>query len=90
LFCVEGFWSPVVQDQQVESCDRPQHPGIPSIGAAERESGEQTRDTMVGNGEVIPASLVAEGASKPTFANAARPGDEKIMPRPDPVAGGEF
>ena len=90
LVGVERFWSPVVQDQQVESCDRPQHPGIPSIGAAECESGEQTRDTMVGNGEVIPASLVAEGASKPTFANAARPGDEKIMPRPDPVAGGEF
>ena len=90
LVGVERFWSPVIQDQQVESCDRPQHPGIPSIGAAECESGEQTRDTMVGNGEVIPASLVAESASKPTFANAARPGDEEIMPCRDPVAGGEF
>lgn len=51
---------------------------IPSIGAAECESGEQTRDTMVGNGEVIPASLVAERASKPTFAE---PGQTNgIMP----------
>src|SRR5260370_367625 len=87
LVGVEGFWSPVVQDQQVKSCDRPQHPGIASVGAAECEGGEETRHTMVGNGEVVPASLVAEGASKPTLADAAWPSDEEIMPRPDPVAG---
>src|ERR1700730_3983457 len=90
LVGVERFWSPVVQDQQIKSCDRPQHPGIASVGASQCESGEQTRNAMVGNGEVVPASLVAEGASKPTLADAAWPGNEEIMPRPDPVAGGEF
>src|SRR5882757_10597854 len=81
LVGVERFWSPVVQDQQIKSCDRPQHPGIASVGAAECEGGEETRHTMVGNGEVVSASLVAEGASKPTLADAAWPSDEEIMPR---------
>src|SRR6266436_9990015 len=42
LVGVERLWSPVVQDQQIKSCDRPQHPGIASIGAAECEGGEET------------------------------------------------
>ena len=49
LVGVERFWSPVVQDQQIKSCDRPQHLGVTAIGAAECEGGEETRHTMVGN-----------------------------------------
>jgi len=54
------------------------------------EIGEEPGHAGVENGEVLPARLVAEGASKPTFAQAARPGQEQIAALGDPVASGEL
>lgn len=41
LVGVEKFWSPVVQDQQIKSCDRPQHLCVTAIGAAECEAAKR-------------------------------------------------
>jgi hypothetical protein len=49
LVGIQRFRSPVVQDQQIKSCDRPQQLGVTAISAAECEGGEETRHTMVGN-----------------------------------------
>ena len=42
---------------------------------------------MVGDGEVLTAGLLPEGTSQPAFTDAGRPGDDEIVPCPDPVAG---
>ena len=52
--------------------------------------GEQPGHAGVENGDVFSARLVAERASEPTFAQAARPGHEQIAALGDPVAGGEL
>ena len=54
------------------------------------EIGEEPGHAGVENGKVLPARLVAEGASKPTFAQAARPRQEQIAALGDPVASGEL
>ena len=64
--------------------------GVSSVTAGEREGGEQPRHAVIEDGEVLPAGLVAEGAGEPTFADAARAGDQQITPCADPVAGGEL
>ena len=50
--------------------------GVATVAAGEGEGGEQARDTMIEDGEVLSASLVARGAGEPAFADAARPGDD--------------
>src|SRR5258708_5961436 len=90
LIGVERLRSPVIKNEQIETSDSTQHPGIAAIGAAECQGREETWHAMVRNCEVVPTSLVAEGASEPALADAAWPGDEEIMPCPDPVASGEF
>jgi hypothetical protein len=45
---------------------------------------------VVGDGEIVAAGPVTEGASEPTLADAAWPGDQKIMASPDPIAGSEL
>src|SRR6266849_3673530 len=90
LIGVERLRSPVIKNEQIETSDSTQHLGIAAIGAAECQGREETWHAMVRNCEVVPTSLVAEGASEPALADAAWPGDEEIMPCPDPVADGEF
>src|SRR6202022_826436 len=87
---VESLRPPVIKNEQIETSDSTQHLGIAAIGAAECQGREETWHAMVRNCEVVPTSLVAEGASEPALADAAWPGDEEIMPCPDPVADGEF
>ena len=45
---------------------------------------------MIGDGEVLAAGLVAEGAGEPTLADAGRAGEQQPMPFADPVAAGEL
>jgi hypothetical protein len=45
---------------------------------------------MVEDASPIPASLVAERAGDPAFADAGRPGDQKPFGAVDPVAGDEL
>ena len=90
LIGVERLRSPVIKNEQIETSDSTQHLGIAAIGAAECQGRKETWHAMVRNCEVVPTSLVAEGASEPALADAAWAGDEEIMPCPDPVASGEF
>jgi hypothetical protein len=90
LIGVERLRSPVIKNEQIETSDSTQHLGIAAIGAAECQDRKETWHAMLRNCEVVPTSLVAEGASEPALADAAWPGDEEIVPCPDPVASGEF
>ena len=45
---------------------------------------------MIGDGEVLAAGLLTDGAGKPALADAGRPCDQEPMPLADPVAAGEL
>ncbi len=79
LIGVERLRSPVIKNEQIETSDSTQHLGITAIGAAECKGREETWHAMVRNCEVVPTSLVAEGASEPALADAAQSRD--IVPR---------
>jgi hypothetical protein len=49
--------------------------------------GEKTGSTFVQNRKAVAASLVAEGASDPTFARSGRAGDDQMSMFPDPITG---
>lgn len=62
-----------MKNEQIETSDSTQHFGIAGIGAAECLCRKETWHAMVRNGEVVPTNLVADGASEPALADAARP-----------------
>ncbi len=86
----ERLGAPVVQDEQLDAGEGAQDPGVARVAVGDGQIGEQPGDAGVENGDVFSARLVAERASKPAFAKAARPGDQQVASLGDPVAGGEF
>jgi len=54
------------------------------------EVGEQSGNAGVEDGDVFSTRLVAERASQPTLAQAARAGHEQIASLGDPIARREF
>jgi hypothetical protein len=56
-----------------------QAPGVARVAVSDGEIGDEPWHAGVENGEVLSARLVAEGASEPTFAQAARTND--ILPK---------
>src|SRR5208282_6618838 len=90
LFGGERLRPPIVEDEQLDARQRAQKPGIARIAVSDGEIGEEPGHAGVENGEVLSARLVAEGASEPTLAQAARPGQEQIAALGDPVTGGEL
>ena len=45
---------------------------------------------MIGDGQVLPTSLVSEGAGQPTLSDAGRACQQQPMTLANPVAGGEL
>ena len=64
--------------------------GIAAVAARQGEIGEQLGDALIEHGAVVAAGLVAEGAGKPTFADAGRPAQDQIVVRVDPFAADEL
>ena len=98
--CSEGFWrrrerasvGPAANSTrwQARGPQRAQEPGAAGVAVGDGEIREEPGHAGVENGEVLPARLVAEGASEATFAPAARAGQEQIVALGDPVASGEL
>ena len=86
----ERFGSPIVEDEQFDARQGAQEPGVARIAMGDGQIGEEPGHAGVENGDVFSASLVAERAGEPTFAQAGRPGHEQIAALGDPVAGGEL
>ncbi len=86
----ELFRPPIVEDEEFDPAEGAQQLGVAAVAAGEGECGEEPWDTMIENGEVLFAGLVSQGAGEPTFADAARPGDDEVAARTDPFAGGEL
>lgn len=87
---VEGIETPIVEDEELGTVEASHDAGITTVAAGEGEIGEQLGDALVEHRAVIAAGLVAESASKPTFADAGWPAQDQIVVRVDPSAGGEL
>jgi membrane fusion protein, multidrug efflux system len=85
LFGIELLGPPVVENEEINASQAAQQLGIAAVAAGEREGCEQSRHSVIENREVLPAGFVTERAGEPTFANAARAGDQQIAPRADKV-----
>ena len=72
LFGTEEFEAPVVEDE----AERAHQSRIASVTMSQRQIGEEPRDALVEDGPVVAARFVAEGTSKPTFADAGWPFDD--------------
>ena len=57
---VEGFETPVVEDEELYAAERALDAGIAAIAAGERKVSEQLGNALVEDGTVIAAGFVAE------------------------------
>src|SRR5690348_5739642 len=87
---VERFEAPIVEDEELDAGETAQDAGIAAITAGEREFGEELGNPLIENRAVVAASLVTQGASKPTFADPGGPAQNQIVVRVDPLAIGEL
>jgi hypothetical protein len=70
---VERFETPLVEDQKLNVAQGALQPGVSSVAAGERALGEQPRDTLIENGPIVTASLVAKGAGQPALPTPEGP-----------------
>ena len=57
---IEGFETPIVEDEQLHAAERPQQASVAAIAAGKREVGEELWDALIENGAVIATGFVAE------------------------------
>jgi hypothetical protein len=70
---------PIVENEQLDPGNPGEQPGGMAVDAGEGELVEQPRQPLVAHREAGAGRLVAEGTSKPTFADAGRASE--ILPR---------
>ncbi len=54
-----------VEDEELDAPQRTHEPRIAAVAAGERQVGEEARNALVEDGEVVAACFVAERASEP-------------------------
>ena len=90
LIGIEGFRSPIVDNEELDLGDRFQHAGITTVAARKGECREQAVCSMIDCGEIVATGFVAKGAGEIAFADTGRSCDEQVTTLADPVIGGEF
>jgi hypothetical protein len=86
----EGFRPPIIQDEQFDPAEAFEQLAISPVATRQGESTKEAWNTLVKDGDILPAGLLAESAGKPAFAGATRSCDDEASPLADPVAGGEL
>jgi len=86
---IEDRQTPIVEDEELNAADGFEQAAIAAIAPSEGERLEQARDAVILDRTIVAASLVAEGASNPTLAQAGWPCDEQVLVVVDPVAADE-
>ena len=79
----------IIKDEELNTANGFEQAAIAAVTPSEGERFEQARDAVILDRTVVAASLVAEGASNPTLAEAGWPCDEQILVAVDPVAADE-
>jgi hypothetical protein len=79
LLVIEGVGPPVVEDEQLDTCELIDEAREATIEAGHGEVLEQARHTQVEDGMIEPGRLAAEGTRQPGFAGPGRARD--IVPK---------
>ncbi len=87
---VERLEAPIVEDEELDAAERSGDAGIAAVGARHDQVAEQLGDTLVEDGAIVPAGLVAERTGEPGFADAGRAADDQIVVRVDPIPGDQL
>ena len=87
---IERFKAPIVEDEELGADEAAHDAGMTAVATGQRQIGEQLWDTLIEHRAVVAAGLVAEGTSKPTFADASWAAQDQIVVRVDPFAAGEL
>jgi hypothetical protein len=72
LFGPERLEAPIVEDQQLDAAESAHQAGVAAVAASEREIAKHPRDALVKHRAVVTAGFLAEGTSKPAFADSGR------------------
>ena len=75
---IKRFKSPIVKNEKLNAAKRAGDAAIATVAAGKRQVAEQLGRALIENGTIVAASLVAERASQPAFADASR--DSVTMP----------
>src|SRR5215472_11075896 len=85
----ERLETPVVEDQELDAAEGTHQAGVAAVAACQCEIAEQARNALIEHRTIVAAGLVAEGASKPTFADPGRPFDDQVLRLVNPAAGNQ-
>ena len=75
----EGFRPPIIQDEQFDPAEAFEQLAISPVATRQGESTKEAWNTLVKDGDILPAGLLAESAGKPAFAGATQAND--ILPK---------
>ncbi len=87
---VEGFEAEVVENEQIGAAERFDEARVASVASCERHIFAQLWPAMIEDGAIVAAGFLADGASKPAFADAGWSDEGEIVVGVDPFALGEL
>src|SRR3954447_10079662 len=67
---IERIKAPIIENEELGAGEGSHDAGMAPVAAGQREIGEQLGNALIEHRAVVAARLVAEGTSKPTFADA--------------------
>src|SRR5947208_11142003 len=76
---VERFEAPIVEDQELGTVEAAHDAGVAAVATGQGEIGKELGDAVIEHGAIVATGLVAEGAGKPTLADAGRA--REILPK---------
>jgi len=87
---VERLQAKVVEDEEVGAAEGFQEARMTPVAVRQDEILTELGPTVIEHGTIVAACLLADSASEPTLADAARTDESKIIVGVDPLTVGEF
>src|SRR3970040_1106487 len=86
----DGITHPVIDDQEIDLCQRSQQSGEGTIGSSQGQGMQQTGGALVADGEAVAGSDIAKSRGDKRFAAAGRTHHQQGVTRRDPVSLAKF
>ena len=83
---IQGLKAPIIQNEQFDAGEAFEPAGNAAVAPRESKFVEQAGEADVEDRPVVAAGLVTDGAGEPTFPDARRTADRKIVVGVDPLA----
>ncbi len=87
---VERFEPEVIENEQIGAAKGFDEARMATVAARERQVFAELGEAVIDDGAIVAASLLADGASEPTFPGSARADESEIVVGVDPLTLGEL